>query len=141
MTGAVNTMSRNEILSLVRRCLASSLAIKETEILPSSRLINDLGADSLDFLDILFSLERKLGVKLRNRDLDSLLRADFVNQKLVEDAYIPVADIQRLSEWLPALKDAGDPAKITPRALFSYITVESLLILIERTNPKEVIRR
>jgi len=124
--------SAEEIFLVVRACLASSLAISASEIAPASRLIDDLGADSLDFLDILFSLEKSFSLKLRGAELDSLLRADFTENKLVDKQYIARDEIDRMREWLPALKSAPDLDKITPQRLFSYITAESLVILLQR---------
>jgi acyl carrier protein len=121
-----------EIFAVVRACLASSLALQESEIAPASRLIDDLGADSLDFLDILFSLEKSFSLKLRGAELDSLLRADFGEAKLVDKRYIAREEIERMKEWLPALASAPDLGKITPQRLFSYITAESLVILLQK---------
>jgi acyl carrier protein len=125
-------MDREAVISAVRACLAESLALKPGQIELASRLIDDLGADSLDFIDILFGLERQCNVKLRSAELDALLRADFAQEALVDKQFIPRADIDRLVDWLPALRAALDLDRITPRALYSYITVESLVLLIER---------
>ena len=122
---------RDEIFAAVQSCLASSLALSPNEIALDSRLIDDLGADSLDFIDIIFSLERKFGIKLKSAELDSLLSADFDPSRLVDNAYIPRADIDRLAEWLPAMRSA-DLDRVSPRELFGYITAESLVLLVER---------
>jgi len=126
------TANAEEIFPVVRDCLAGSLAIPADDIVPTSRLIDDLGADSLDFLDIVFGLEKKFSVKLRSLELDGLLRADFTENKLVDKEYIARAEIERMAEWLPALKSAPDLDRITPQLLFSYITAESLVILVQR---------
>jgi acyl carrier protein len=121
-----------DVLMGVRECLAESLALQADEIEPGSRLIDDLGADSLDFLDILFSLEQRFELKLRSMDLDALLRVDLSADKLVEKRFIPRAEIDRMAQWLPALAAAKDRDHVTPRMLYSYLTVESLVILVER---------
>lgn len=121
-----------DVLGGVRECLAESLAVAPEKIRPGSRLIDDLGADSLDFLDILFSLEQRFSLKLRSMDLDALLRVDLNPEKLVEKRYIPRAEIDRMAQWLPALAAAPDRDGVTPRMLYSYLTVESLVILVQR---------
>jgi len=120
-----------DVLAGVRECLAESLALQADEIQPGSRLIDDLGADSLDFLDILFSLEQRFELKLRSMDLDALLRVDLSADKLVEKRYIAREEIDRMAQWLPALAAAPDRDRVTPRMLYSYLTVESLVILVE----------
>lgn len=119
-----------QVLAGVRECLAESLALAADEIKPQSRLIDDLGADSLDFLDILFSLEQRFALKLRSMDLDALLRVDLSADKLVDKRYVPREEIDRMAQWLPALA-AADRDRVTPRMLYSYLTVESLVILVQ----------
>lgn len=97
-----------------------------------SRLIEDLGADSLDFVDIIFSLERQFSIKLKSAEVDSLLRADFDGQRLVEKTFIRREDVERLIEWLPAMSQAPDLDRITPFDLFRYITTQSFVLLVER---------
>ena len=53
------TMQKTDIFEQMRPLIADSLAIKASDITLESRLINDLGADSLDFIDIIFGLEKK----------------------------------------------------------------------------------
>jgi acyl carrier protein len=125
-------VSTNPVLDGVRECLAESLALAPEEIQATSRLIEDLGADSLDFLDILFSLEQRFALKLRSMDLDALMRADLSVEKLVEKRYIPREEVERMAQWLPALASAANHDRITPRMLYSYLTVESLVILVQR---------
>jgi acyl carrier protein len=125
-------VSTNPVLDGVRECLAESLALAPEEIQATSRLIEDLGADSLDFLDILFSLEQRFALKLRSMDLDALMRADLSVEKLVEKRYIPREEVERMSQWLPALAATPNRDRITPRMLYSYLTVESLVILVQR---------
>ena len=125
-------LSREEIFKTVRNCLAESLALPDSDIHLDSSLIKDLSADSLDLLDILFQLEKKFSITLRNADLDQLVRGDLKENKLVEGKYLSSDDVTRLEAWLPALKKAENKNQITPARLFSYITVESLAILVEK---------
>jgi acyl carrier protein len=121
-----------DVLGGIRECLADSLALAQEDIQPSSRLIDDLGADSLDFLDILFSLEQRFALKLRSMELDALMRVDLSQDKLVEKRYLPREEAERMAQWLPALRSAPDLGRVTPRQLYSYLTVESLAILVQR---------
>ena len=90
------TLDKDQMFEVVKDSLASSLAINKSEIRPGSRLIDDLGADSLDLLDIIFTLEKKFSLKLRDADLDRLMRADFADE--TKNGYIPVKDVERLAE-------------------------------------------
>src|SRR5262245_13964790 len=92
------------IFPIVRKCIAESLAIEEEKITLQSRLIDDLGADSLDFLDMIFSLEKQFSTKLRDPKLDLLIRADFSQPQATQNGYLSADSINQLSEWLPELK-------------------------------------
>jgi acyl carrier protein len=125
-------MDRLMILSKLRPMIADSLAVDETQVLPDSRLIDDLGADSLDFVDLVFAIEKEFGVKVREADFNFLARLDFSSPEVMRDGYITRNTIDALVPLLPALATAEDRDRITPRQLFSYMTVESLCLMIER---------
>jgi acyl carrier protein len=121
-------MDKQEIFSAVQNCIAESLAINKQEILPEARLIDDLGADSLDFLDMIFSLEKQFGTRLRDPKLDLLVRADFSQAQTTQNGRLSREAIEKLSEWLPELQGAEE---VTMRNVYSYITVNTLVRLIE----------
>jgi acyl carrier protein len=121
-----------EIFPAVAEVLADSLAVDATKIAMQSRLIDDLGMDSLDFVEILFSLERRFKVKMRSDELDLLLRAEFDPATLVEGTFLPRAEVARFAEWLPALASAPDMDRVEPADLYTYITVESLVLLLRK---------
>ena len=51
-------LSRDEIYNKVRGVLVDALGVDEEEVTPQARLSNDLGAESIDYLDIVFRLEK-----------------------------------------------------------------------------------
>ncbi|MFM8725655.1 MAG: acyl carrier protein, partial [Planctomycetaceae bacterium] len=61
--------SHEEVLSKVSSTLVEALNIDEDEIKPESTLTGDLGAESIDFLDIVFRLEREFGIKIPREEL------------------------------------------------------------------------
>src|SRR3954449_12298695 len=56
--GRLMAMSRDEIYSKVQGVLVDALGVDEDEITPNATLREDLGAESIDFLDIVFRLEK-----------------------------------------------------------------------------------
>ncbi|MBI5517862.1 MAG: acyl carrier protein [Deltaproteobacteria bacterium] len=123
---------REEVWSVVRRCVAESLLVDEAEVRPESRLIDDLGADSLDFVDIVFQLDRELDIQVQGSEFNFLTRLDFSSPAVLREGYLTEDVLARLGRWLPALGGVPDRAKVTPRALFSLITVEALCIVAQR---------
>ena len=57
-------MSRDEIYAKVKGVLVDALGVDEDEIKPDSVIKDDLGAESIDFLDIIFRLEKAFGIKI-----------------------------------------------------------------------------
>ena len=98
-----------EIHTKVASVLVESLGVDEDDIIPSATLQGDLGAESIDFLDIVFRLEREFGIKIPRGELfpDSILgdQADLVQEGRVTDRgmielrsrmpYADLADFER----------------------------------------------
>ncbi len=58
------TITRDEIYDKVRTVLVDALGVDEDEVKPDAVLVDDLGAESIDFLDISFRLEKAFGIKI-----------------------------------------------------------------------------
>ena len=61
--------NQDEIFQKVSATLVDALNVDEDEIKPTSTLQGDLGAESIDFLDIVFRLEREFGIKIPRNEL------------------------------------------------------------------------
>ena len=125
-------MQRSEVFPRVRALIADSLAVAETSVTPDSRLIDDLGADSLDFVDLMFAIEKAFGVKLREADLNFLTRLDFSSPTVMKDGFLTQETLDSIAPLLPGLQHVPDRARVTPGELFSLLTVETLCLMIER---------
>lgn len=77
-------MSREDVFSKVKEVLVDALGVDEDEIKEEATLTGDLGAESIDFLDIVFRLEKAFGIKIPQEELmprDILSNADYVVDK------------------------------------------------------------
>ena len=120
------------VVTTVRRCVADSLAVPPSDVKLESRLVDDLGADSLDFVDIVFMLDRELDIRVRETEFNFLTRLDFSSPAVMKDGFLTADVVGKLEGWLPAMRSVPDKTKVTPRQLFSLITVESICIVAER---------
>src|SRR4029079_8358466 len=57
-------LSRDEIYKKVQGVLVDALGVDEEEVTPTAVIRDDLGAESIDFLDIIFRLEKAFGIKI-----------------------------------------------------------------------------
>jgi acyl carrier protein len=96
--------ARKEIYTKVAGVLVEALNVDEEEITPAATLQGDLGAESIDMLDIVFRLEREFGIKIPRGELfpESIFQGDpvFVREGQVTDegvremrARMPFADL------------------------------------------------
>src|SRR5437763_1646154 len=110
--------SQEEIYSKVSATLVEALNVDEDEISPKATLQGDLGAESIDFLDIVFRLEREFGIKIPRGELfpESIFQGDpeFVQNGKVTDrglaelrARMPYADLSNF-ERNPELRAISD---------------------------------
>jgi len=131
-------VTRDELVTAVRALLADRLALKMERITLRSRLIDDLGADSLEFIDMVFTLEKKFGIKIREEEFDFLSRLDFSSPEVMRDGFLTVETVEKLRPRLPGLGELADPTRVTPKDLFGLLTVETLCDLVQTrlTDPR-----
>ena len=81
-------MTRQEIEENVREFLIDDLEIDEEKIHPEALLKDDLGIDSLDFVDIVVIIERRFGFKIKPEEMAGVqtLRqfCDYIESKVGE---------------------------------------------------------
>jgi acyl carrier protein len=110
--------TQEEIYTKVSTTLVEALNVDEDEIKPTSTLQGDLGAESIDFLDIVFRLEREFGIKIPRGELfpESIFQGDpeFVQNGKVTDkglaelrSKMPFADLGEF-EKNPELSHISD---------------------------------
>jgi acyl carrier protein len=114
-----------ERFETVRRFIAERLFREVEEVHLESKLIADLGADSLDFIDIQFQIEKRFGFEFHK---DELLDT---THRWVENGYLKSEVVDRFGEHIPELSSLPDPAHIPITQLFQLITVRTLLSLVE----------
>ncbi len=93
-------LSQDEIFSKVRTALVDALGIDDDEVTPEAKLVGDLGAESIDFLDIVFRLEKSFNIKIPRGELfpENLSLAD---QSFVKDGMVTTGGISELRKRLP----------------------------------------
>jgi len=90
-------MSRDEIFQEVQKVMVDALGVDDDEVTGKATLMGDLGAESIDFLDIVFRLEKAFGIKIPREELfpaESLMNnPEFVkNGKLTETGLTELRD-------------------------------------------------
>jgi len=123
------TMSRDEIFEKVQEVLVDALGVDDDEVTADATLMGDLGAESIDFLDIVFRLEKAFGMKVPREELfpvEGLLNSDDLvsNGKLTEKglaelrARVPHTDLSEF-EKNPDINKLAD--LFTVNAIVNYV--------------------
>ncbi len=60
---------RDEVAASLQKILVESLGVPETEVTPSASIVRDLGAESIDFLDISFQIQQAFGVNIQAAEI------------------------------------------------------------------------
>jgi acyl carrier protein len=92
--------SQEEIFNKVSATLVEALNVDEEEIKPTSTLQGDLGAESIDFLDIVFRLEREFAIKIPRGELfpESIFQGD---PEFVQDGKVTNKGLVELRNKMP----------------------------------------
>ena len=92
-------MSRPEVFEQVRDTLVEALAVEPEEVTEGSTLQGDLGAESIDFLDIVFRLEKSFNIKIPRQEMfpDNLLS----NPEYVENGKFTQPGLEKIKATMP----------------------------------------
>ena len=77
-------------------------------------------------------MEKKFGIKVRQDDLQFVSKLNLTLPTAPRGGYLSAEAVAKLDEWLPALKDVPDRARVTASQIFSLISLETLCLLVER---------
>src|SRR3954452_20758162 len=92
--------TQEEIYTKVSATLVEALNVDEDEIKPTATLQGDLGAESIDFLDIVFRLEREFGIKIPRNEVfpESIFQGD---PEFVENGRVTPRGLDELRSKMP----------------------------------------
>jgi acyl carrier protein len=123
-------MNRDDIFSKIQEVLDDALGVDEDEVTPEASLTADLGAESIDFLDIVFRIEKTFDVKISQGELFPENLAD--NADWVADGKLTDVGLEMLKGRMAhvdfAVFEGGDRSV---SKLGDAITVASLVNFVE----------
>ena len=92
-------MTETEVFEKVKDTLVDALGVDDEEVTPEATLTGDLGAESIDFLDIVFRLEKAFDIKIPRGELfpDGI----FNNPEYVQDGKLTSAGLEQLKTSMP----------------------------------------
>jgi acyl carrier protein len=122
--------SNAEIEEALRAIVAESLGKKLDDVRIDSVLMDELGAESLDFLDIVFRLERDFSIEITRGEMERASRGDMTDEEFAPAGVISEAGLARLRLLMPEAADRIKPGlrPSTILTLFSVRTFANMVI-------------
>ncbi len=100
--------TKDEVFEKVQEALVDALGVDDDEVTAEATMVGDLGAESIDFLDIVFRLEKAFDIEIPRSELfpeDILTNAEYVQDGRVTEAGIgelkkrmPFVDMSRFED-------------------------------------------
>jgi acyl carrier protein len=120
--------AKEEVFEKVRESLVEALGVDDDEVKPEATLVVDLGAESIDFLDIVFRLEKSFDIKIPRGELfpeDILTNTDYVTDGRINaegltelKKRMPFADLSKFEEN-PVVQEF--PNSLTVQDMCNYV--------------------
>lgn len=91
--------TKEEVFEKIQTALVDALGVDEEDVTPTATLVSDLGAESIDFLDIVFRLEKSFDIKIPRGELfpEDIL----TDSKYVQDGKVTEAGLTELRKRMP----------------------------------------
>lgn len=123
-------ISRDEIFSQVQEVLIDALGVDDDEVTNAATLMGDLGAESIDFLDIVFRLEKQFDIKIPREELFPA-EAMMSNADYVENGKLTAEGLAALKEAMPHTDISSFEKDPDINKLGDLFTVDSVVNFVE----------
>lgn len=122
--------SKEEIFEGVREALVEALAVDEDDVTMEATLVGDLGAESIDILDIVYRLEKTFDIKI---DRGELVPEDIMsNEEYVVDGKLTSAGLELLKKQMPQANLTEFEKNPMVASITTIITVQDLCYIVEK---------
>jgi acyl carrier protein len=124
-------MSQTDTLSAVQEAVVGALGVSEEEASPDATLMDDLGAESIDLLDILFRIERSTGVKIQASDLSEYMQGGIPDDEFSDESEI-ISDkgLEQLKKVMPQIDEDSLRGNLHAENVIKHFTVQNLADMV-----------
>lgn len=123
-------MNVENVYPKLRTIIADVLVLDEDDVALTSRLIGDLGAESIDFLDLVFQLEKEFEIKIPRGQLEKNARGDLSEAEFEQNGVLTTAGMQALRQYLAEVPAEHFKANMKLNEIPALFTVETFCKLI-----------
>ena len=124
-------MEREEIFEVVKEGLVEILGVDEDDVNMDSSFYDDLGAESLDMIDLFFRIEKKINMRISMNEVRKVLQGDLSEEEFFdENGIVTPAGLEHLQKLLPDSNLEEIAEELDQLKLFSLFTVQHLVDII-----------
>lgn len=118
----------------VRTCVAEAIPVDLAEVHLDALLLDELGADSLTLLDVVFRLEEAFEIEITRGELEAAARGDLTDEEFAPDGEISAIGLERLRALLPEAGARIAPG-LKPADIVRLFSVRTFLRMVEAKLP------
>lgn len=125
------SMIKEDLSGAVLAAVADALGLDLDEVTADSTLMDELGAESIDLLDILFRIGRTTGIKIEAADLAGHVQGGIPDEEFGdENEIITAKGLAQLKKVMPQLDLDELAGKLEAEQVMSHFTVQNLTTLV-----------
>ncbi len=125
-------MNDDDVLAGVCACVAKVVDADPSEVAADRRIIGDLGADSLDLLDLVFQLEQHFGIRIKTRDIERRVQGELGGAPLTADGKYTAEALALLRKAMPEAPASEMAEGLRPADLPYRFRVSTFASLVKR---------
>jgi acyl carrier protein len=125
--------TKDEVFEKIKTALVDALGVEEDEVTPTATLVGDLGAESIDFLDIVFRLEKSFDIKIPRGELfpEDIL----TNSSYIKDGKVTESGLAELRKRMPFADLDNFARNPVVQDFASLLTVADMCRFVETKVP------
>lgn|SRR5262249_48868574 len=123
-------MAETDSYEAVKEAIVGALGVDEDEVTPDATIFDDLGAESIDLLDVLFRIERSTGVKIQAADIGEYIQGGISDEEFGNEGIVSEKGLEQLKKVMPQIDTAALQGNLQAEQVITLFTVQNLADLV-----------
>jgi acyl carrier protein len=124
-------ITEDKVLDSVRQAVGEALGLPQGEVPPTATLFDELGAESIDLLDILFRIEKKTGVKIKAADVGDYVQGGIPDEVFGdENERVSEVGLAHLKKIMPQIDVDALRGNLEAEKVMNLISVQNLADMV-----------
>lgn len=132
-------MDVQSVYPKVAEIIADVLVVEESEVALNKRLIDDLGAESIDFLDLIFQLEKSFDVKIPRGQVEKQARGNLTEEEFEQGGVLTDKGLEALQAYLSEIPAEDFKAGLKVNEIPTLFTVETICKLVVSAKASQAV--